>query len=155
REAHPVKLGGEMGSSYKRLALVGAAIAALIISAALLGATSSASAAKQSRSPSMGARATAKSLRAVRGLHLKAPKAPNVVLYDQYDNPGTFATSSQNFESDFDAFDDMLADDFVVPGGDTWQVNQVDVMGLYFNGPGVMNSANVNFYSDASGLPGS
>ena len=38
-----------MGSSYKRLALMGAAIAALIVSAAFFGTTSSASAAKKSR----------------------------------------------------------------------------------------------------------
>ena len=34
-------------------------------------------------------------------------------------------------------------------------VDQVDVAGTYFNGFGPMDSVNVNFYSDASGLPGS
>ena len=34
-------------------------------------------------------------------------------------------------------------------------IDQVDVAGLYYNGAGPMDSANVNFYSDASGLPGS
>ena len=53
-----------MGSSYKRLALVGAAIAVLMACAAFIGATSSASAAKNgSRLPSMTARATSGSLR--------------------------------------------------------------------------------------------
>jgi len=77
------------------------------------------------------------------------------VLYDQYDNAGTNATSSQNFEAGFDAFDDELADDFVVPSGDSWDVNQVDVAGVYFNGPGPVNSVNVVFYNNSSGLPGS
>ena len=82
-------------------------------------------------------------------------KRGDVVLYDQYDNAGAQSTSSQNFEAAFDAFDDELGDDFVVPDGETWNVNQVDVAGVYFNGTGPMTSANVNFYSDASGLPGS
>ena len=65
------------------------------------------------------------------------------------------ATSSQNFEAAFDAFDDELADDFVVPGGETWTSTRSTSAGHYFNGTGPMTSANVNFYSDASGLPGS
>src|SRR5215204_2224700 len=144
-----------MGSSYKRLAIAGAVIAALTASAAFFGAASSASVSQSSsRMPGMSGRATSGSL-AVRGTHLRAPQAPNVVLYDQYDNDSLAATSTQNFEADFDAFDDELADDFIVPGGDTWNVSQVDVAGQYFNGFGPMTSANVNFYSDSSGLPGS
>src|SRR5262249_32707735 len=37
---------------------------------------------------------------------LPAPKLPNIILYDQYDNAGTNATSSQDFETAFDPFDD-------------------------------------------------
>ena len=75
-----------MGSSYKRLAIAGAVIAALTASAAFFGAASSASVAQSSsHMPSMSGRATSGSL-AVRGTHLRAPQAPNVVLYDQYDN---------------------------------------------------------------------
>ncbi len=146
-----------MGSSYKRLALMGAAIAALIVSAAIFGTTSSASAAKKSRAPSLtsGLTAAGSHLATPARHRLKRPKAPNVVLYDQYDNDSLNATSSQNFEADFDAFDDETADDFVVPGGETWNVNQVDAAGQYFNGTGPMVSANVTFYSDAGGLPGS
>jgi hypothetical protein len=74
------------------------------------------------------------------------------VLYDQYDNAGANATSSQNFEAAFDAFDDELADDFVVTGA--WNVTGVDVDGIYFNGPGPATSVNVRFYSNsASNLP--
>src|SRR5215204_4821824 len=127
-----------MGSSYKRLAIAGAVIAALTASAAFFGAASSASVSQSSsRMPGMSGRATSGSL-AVRGTHLRAPQAPNVVLYDQYDNDSLAATSTQNFEADFDAFDDETADDFVVPGGETWNVNQVDVAGQYFNGFGPM-----------------
>ena len=47
----------------------------------------------------------------------RAPRAPRVILYDQTDNDSGLATSSQNFEAAFDAFDNQAADDFVVPGG--------------------------------------
>ena len=35
------------------------------------------------------------------------PKYPQVVLYDQYNNAGANATSSQDFEAAFDPFDDL------------------------------------------------
>src|SRR5207249_11583606 len=54
-----------------------------------------------------------------------APQAPQVILYDQYNNAGTNATSSQDFEASLDAFDDELADDFVVPGGQSWSVETI------------------------------
>src|SRR5262249_26702140 len=82
------------------------------------------------------------------------PRLPSVVLYDQYDNPGSFSTSSQDFEADFDPFDDFTADDFVVPAGQTWNVSEVDVQGTYdgFTGPAI--SFHVFFYQDSGGLPG-
>src|SRR5262249_2396076 len=61
---------------------------------------------------------------------------PANVLYDQYNNEATNSTSSQDFESGFDTFDDFLGDDFNVNGGDTWTVNTVDAEGVYFNGTG-------------------
>src|SRR6266508_1629276 len=78
----------------------------------------------------------------------------NIVLYDQYDNAGAIATSSQNYESAFNLYDDEAADDFVVTDGSGWLVNQVEVEGQYFNGPGPATSVNVRFFADASGLPG-
>jgi hypothetical protein len=54
------------------------------------------------------------------------PAAPNVTLYDQYDNIAGTGTSSQDFETSLDAYDDQTADDFVVPAGQNWQVNEVD-----------------------------
>ena len=87
---------------------------------------------------------------------MPVPKLPAVTLYDQYNNAGTSASSSQDFETAFDAFDDFVADDFVVPGGQTWNISEVDVQGLYFNcttcGPAV--SFNVFFYQDSATLPG-
>ena len=82
------------------------------------------------------------------------PKLPQVVLYDQYNNAGTNATVSQDFETVNDPFDNQLADDFVVPAGPSWTVNEVDVQGVYFNGPGPAASFNVFFYQDSGTLPG-
>src|SRR6266481_9054134 len=65
----------------------------------------------------------------------RPPKAPQVVLYDQYNNAGSNATFSGTF-SDFTGFDADLADDFVVPGGQTWNVQSIDADGVYFNGSG-------------------
>jgi hypothetical protein len=81
------------------------------------------------------------------------PKFPEVILYDQLDNPGTFSPVSQEFpdEPDFTAF---TADDFFVPGGQSWQVTEVYAQGVYFNGNGPVNNFNVFFYQDSGGLPG-
>ena len=85
---------------------------------------------------------------------LPAPVAPNVVLYDQYDNAGGTSLVAQDFESSFDAYDAEGADDFVVPSGETWNVDEVDILGVYFNGPGPSDSFHVFIYADAGGLPG-
>jgi hypothetical protein len=86
----------------------------------------------------------------------RAPKAPQVILYDQYNNAGRGAFTSQDFEESRNALDDELADDFVVPGGQTWNVESIDADGLYsgVNCPGPAQNFNVRFYSDSAGLPG-
>ena len=76
-----------------------------------------------------------------------------VLLYSQLDAPGAQATNSQNFEAANDAFDNELADDFVVPAAG-WSIDTVFVDGLYFNGTGPAASAHVTFYANAAGLPG-
>jgi hypothetical protein len=68
------------------------------------------------------------------------------VLYDQNSDSQGYSDISQNFESSFDAYDSQGADDFTVPSGSTWKVSEVDVTGLYFNGPGPAVSENVFFY---------
>ena len=84
---------------------------------------------------------------------LPMPKAPQVVLYDQYDNASTAASLSSTF-TDFPTFGADLADDFVVPGGETWSVDSIDADGVFFNGPGPANDWNVFIYADNGGLPG-
>jgi hypothetical protein len=75
------------------------------------------------------------------------------VLYSQTDGAGTTATNSQNFEVANDAFDNELADDFVVPASG-WDINEVALTGLYFNGPGPAPTVHVRFYSNSGTLPG-
>jgi hypothetical protein len=78
---------------------------------------------------------------------------PEVVLYDQNDNAATMATNSQDFEAANNAFDNELADDFVVPAGG-WAIDNVTLTGLFFNGPGPAASVHVAFYDNAGTLPG-
>ena len=81
------------------------------------------------------------------------PKEPQVVLYDQYDNASAIGTFSSTF-TDFPDFNSDLADDFVVPTGQTWNVQSIDADGAYFLFNGPANSFNVFFYADNAGLPG-
>ena len=81
------------------------------------------------------------------------PKAPQVVLYDQYNNAAGTASLSATF-TDFPTFSSDLADDFVVPGGETWNVQSIDADGVYFNGAGPATNWNVFIYTDSGGLPG-
>src|SRR5437870_8044 len=46
------------------------------------------------------------------------------------------------------------AEQFVVPAGQTWNVESIDADGVYFNGSGPANSFNVFIYTDNTGLPG-
>jgi hypothetical protein len=86
--------------------------------------------------------------------HIVRPAIESAILVDQTDAPGINSYTSQDFEVSFDIYDNQGADDFVVPGGDTWNVNQVIALGVYYNGVGPMPSANVYFYNNSAGEPG-
>ncbi len=79
-----------------------------------------------------------------------AAPAGAVVLYDQYNNQGAAQIDSQDFEPAYDPFDAQAADDFVVPAGQTWNVNGVDVDGQY-SGGGPAASVHVYFYANGAG----
>jgi len=83
----------------------------------------------------------------------RIPKFPEVILYDQLDNPGVTSWTSQEFP-DLPEFTSFLADDFFVPGGQSWRITEVYAQGIYFNGSGPANNFNVFFYEDDGGLPG-
>jgi hypothetical protein len=70
------------------------------------------------------------------------------VLYNQYDHIGVFGDdiASQNYEAANDNLDSEVADDFVVPAGQTWSISTVDVH-ADTTGTGPVASFNVTFYS--------
>jgi subtilisin-like proprotein convertase family protein len=75
-------------------------------------------------------------------------------LYTQTGVAGA-SPNSQAFEPANAAFNNQAAEDFVVPAGNSWTINQVSAAGLYFNGAGPSTSFNVFFYNNAAGIPGS
>src|SRR5207248_4324741 len=64
---------------------------------------------------------------------LPVPIVPAAVLYDQLNNPGSAATSSQE-APDAPAFSHLTADDLVVPAGDIWSATEVDAPCAYGEG---------------------
>jgi len=89
-----------------------------------------------------------------RGAATHIASSPDATLYSQNDNDAGVGIVSQNFEVSLDAYDSASADDFVVPAGFQWGIQQVVVTGVYFNGPGPALNETVTFYADAGGLPG-
>ena len=81
------------------------------------------------------------------------PSYPLVILYDQYNNGNMFGTVSATF-TDLPSYNADLADDFVVPSGQTWNVQSINADGFYFNGTGPANSFNVFVYTNSAGFPG-
>lgn len=84
-----------------------------------------------------------------------APHYPTTgVLWDQNANFGG-GVNSQNYEQAMVEYDDIAADDFVVPSGQTWRVSEVDVTGAYVGGSGPATSVNVGFWKNGRhGMPG-
>jgi hypothetical protein len=79
------------------------------------------------------------------------------VLYDQTDHAGAndANSSAPNFSpsNDFGSGDfDRTADDFTVPVGQAWSINEVDVSGAYSGA--AQGVVNVYIYPDAAGKPG-
>ncbi|HEX8599710.1 MAG TPA: S-layer homology domain-containing protein [Chloroflexia bacterium] len=83
-----------------------------------------------------------------------APNAPQAIVYDQYDAPSEAVFSTCNSGNCNDTRHSQAADDFIVPGGQTWTINEVDVTGNLIGGTTEPGSFNVFFYSDSSTLPG-
>lgn len=79
--------------------------------------------------------------------------ASTSVLYDQTDNPSINGTPSQYFP-DFGG-GGYTADDFVVPSGEMWSIEQLFILGSYSAGDGPAPDWDVNIYADNAGSPGS
>ena len=104
--------------------------------------------------PHFGAPETTSGLRAAHVLPIpRAPKAPQVVLYDHTIMLAATPRLSATFD-DFPTFSADLADAFVVPGGQTWNVESIDADGVYFNGTGPPSIGMSSFTPTSAGLPG-
>jgi S-layer family protein len=90
----------------------------------------------------------------VRAQDLRNPRNPAAVLYDQSNGLNETTISSQDFEAAYNNYDDQAADDFIVPAGETWLVNGVDVAGAYSFDGGPAESVGVYIYADSGSLPG-
>lgn len=77
----------------------------------------------------------------------------STVLFDQTANPSTNGTTAQNFSSSYDQYDNEAADDFAVPAGG-WTLSSVNLITSTNSGFTGATTASVNFYPDASGVPG-
>jgi hypothetical protein len=89
-----------------------------------------------------------------RGMATAAPQSVGgEIIHDQNDNDAGIPITSQNFETDLDAYDSSGADDFTLTETRT-KVTHVIVTGIYYNGYGPAVSETVTFYTDAGGLPG-
>jgi hypothetical protein len=84
-----------------------------------------------------------------------AETSPQDILYDQRENDSGVGIVSQNFQDQgYKVYSSAGADEFVIPAGETWLIQTVDVTGVYFNGTGPAYSERVRFYADSGGLPG-
>ena len=106
----------------------------------------------------MAAVARGVALAAVLTTALAVPSAAGAaVLYDQTDNAGTptAAAADPNFSPSNDFSNgngDRSADDFTVPAGQSWAIDEIDVAGA-FSMP-ASETVNVYIYADDSGHPG-
>jgi len=53
------------------------------------------------------------------------------ILFDQTSSPTGTGTASQDFESTYNQYDCMQADDFIVPSGEVWSIDSVLIIGSY------------------------
>jgi len=81
------------------------------------------------------------------------PTGGSVVLFDQTDNASGNGAPDQDFEAGLDAYDAEGADDFVVPGGVTWIIEEISTPGTQSAG-GSADSVNIRFLQDNGGAPG-
>ena len=86
-----------------------------------------------------------------------AQAATAVVLFDQTGNAATpnADVSVSNFSpsNDLGGFPDRGADDFTVPGGATWAINEIDVTGA-FAAATTGTTVNAYLYANDAGKPG-
>lgn len=83
---------------------------------------------------------------------IHAPPKGMTTLYDQNIGDVGYGWFSQTLSS-YPQYNEYLADDFVVPAGHTWKVQEVDTTGFYAYETGPAKTVNVLFWADKKGLP--
>lgn len=76
-----------------------------------------------------------------------------VLLWDQSSQPGP-GTTAQDFETANDAYDAEIADDFVVPTGETWYIDSIKLFGSYSATAATSSGVKVSIYDNNNGEPG-
>ncbi len=78
------------------------------------------------------------------------------VLFNQMTTPGTSMMVSQHFTGiTNNTKTSAVADDFIVPAGDIWEIGSIAVVGTYWqNDPGGGDTLNVYILNDNNGIPG-
>ena len=90
---------------------------------------------------------------AAAGLLIATPPTLAAVLQDQL-APSAQSVSSHNFEPGLDNFDSLGADDFVVPAGEVWRIDLMEVSGQRTGNTTEAATANLSLFGDAGTLPG-
>jgi len=83
---------------------------------------------------------------------LDATRGGSPILYSQLDLASGNGAPDQDFEAGFDTYDSEGADDFVVPGGIQWQIDEVATVGTTGTAGGA--TVNISFHGNAGGTPG-
>lgn len=89
----------------------------------------------------------------VQGGDLPDTLGGSITLWDQTDLASGNGAPDQDFEAVYDVYDAEGADDFVVPAGLEWTIEEVGTVGIQAAG-GTATSVDITFYEDAGGLPG-
>jgi hypothetical protein len=130
------------------LAASGSALALAMMSFPAVGASGVAKATV--KAPHIGSAVTNRAP----GAEQNSPRVAIPTLYNQNSLPNGVAVESQNFEPLYYVYTSQGADDFVVPAGHTWTVQEVDITAIEYIGPAI--AAGIEFYADSgSGSPGS
>jgi hypothetical protein len=74
-------------------------------------------------------------------------------LYNQLGSSGN-SLASQNLNTGYDEYDVESADDFTVPKGKSWLIDEVVISFIYYAIPSPTVSLSVRFYTDNGGMPG-
>jgi hypothetical protein len=79
-----------------------------------------------------------------------------VILYDQYNNVSLWGALSEDDSTNYGKDTSQAADDFTVPPGQTWIINQVEAAGIYLDPEDGKDdeSVDITFFQGVGFMPG-